>query len=522
MIAIIVKTYDNRINKNTEYEGYVLLFANGYSSPDGQAVLYFLDPLDSGKLLPGKAAVKKIYAGNSPSCNGLSSPAPVDVNNDGIVDYVYAGDLLGNLWKFDLTSSDHTQWSVAYADSGVAKPLFTATADRSSGSSGVQAITTRPNIMYQCGLKEGYMVIFGTGKYLDTADVSDTTLQSIYAVWDYGDDADNSEFLGRIDTGSPQNLSNQASTVSLLEQTAIFDGQVDIDGDGDMDDFFRVLSNNQIKLWTEDDATPGQNPNPGIGGRGSDLIDNDKDGLIDEADEKVAHAGWFFDLPIPKERVITNLMIRDNKVIVISFTPTEGSCGGRGGYSIIHEMDACSGGRVGTWVSATDLVYDANGNGVIDASDYDLNADGVIDPGEFYVDLNGDGKIDLNDFDILDVNGDGVIDGSEFFMLDSNGDGAIDSHDEIFIEEPAIDINGDDLINRDDFIVIDVYDAKTGTTVPMAVPISGVERGGLLNPPPILRMGDIEKKYMSSSTGLIEIVTEPGEKRGMSYWKKVR
>jgi hypothetical protein len=35
-------------------------------------------------------------------------------------------------------------------------------------------------------------------------------------------------------------------------------------------------------------------------------------------------------------------------------------------------------------------------------------------------------------------------------------------------------------------------------------------------------MGDIEKKYMSSSTGLIEIVTEPGEKRGMSYWKQIR
>jgi len=513
--TVILKTYDSSINPNTEYEGYVVMFGNGYSSPDGQAVFYLLDPLTG-------SVIRKIDAGSSLNCNGLSSPAAVDVNNDGMVDYVYAGDLLGNMWKFDLTSDDNAQWSVAYADSGTPMPLFTASADRSAGSTGVQAITTRPDVMFQCGLEKGYLVIFGTGKYLENNDVSDTSLEAIYAIWDYGDDADDSEFLGRFETDNSQNLSNQASDVTLLEQTAIFDGLVDVDGDGDMDDYFRVLSNNQIKLWTEDDVTDGQDPNPDVGGRGSDGIDNDGDGEIDEADEQVAHAGWFFDLPISKERVVTNLLIRDNRVIVISFTPTDGSCSGRGGTSVVNELDACNGGRVGTWVTAADLVYDLNGDGVINVNDYDLDGDGVINVGEFYIDMNGDGKYDQNDVAVLDSNNDGVINTSELFRLDTNGDGVIDMYDQVFIERPILDINHDNVIDKDDYIIVDLYDPVTGTYISGPVPPSGGQREGMLHPPPILRMDDVEKKYMSSSTGLIEIFTETSERRGLNYWKKIQ
>jgi hypothetical protein len=78
------------------------------------------------------------------------------------------------------------------------------------------------------------------------------------------------------------------------------------------------------------------------------------------------------------------------------------------------------------------------------------------------------------------------------------------------------------MINRDDYIIIDVYDDNSGEYVPLAVPVTGLRREGMLHPPPILRMDDVEKKYMSSSTGLIEIITEPAEKRGMNYWKKLK
>jgi len=48
-------------------------------------------------------------AGTSPG--GLSSPAAIDTNADGYVDLVYAGDIDGKLWKFDLSNSDSTAWS---------------------------------------------------------------------------------------------------------------------------------------------------------------------------------------------------------------------------------------------------------------------------------------------------------------------------------------------------------------------------------------------------------------------------
>ena len=79
---------------------WVVLVANGYNSDNGHAVLFVLDA-KSG------AVLKKIDATGGTSTlnpkNGLSSPLAVDTNNDFSVDTVYAGDLYGNLWKFDLS-----------------------------------------------------------------------------------------------------------------------------------------------------------------------------------------------------------------------------------------------------------------------------------------------------------------------------------------------------------------------------------------------------------------------------------
>ena len=50
----------------------------------------------------------------------------------------------------------------------------------------VQPITTRPDVMYHPE-KHGFIVCFGTGKYLGDSDYSDTSVQSVYGIWDYGD-----------------------------------------------------------------------------------------------------------------------------------------------------------------------------------------------------------------------------------------------------------------------------------------------------------------------------------------------
>lgn len=96
--AYIVKSYD--INNE-----WVVIFGNGYDSVNGEAVLYILN-VDG-------TVIRKIHTQAS-GCNGLSTPALVDINWDNRVDYVYAGDLNGNMWKFDLTDSNPDNWDVAY------------------------------------------------------------------------------------------------------------------------------------------------------------------------------------------------------------------------------------------------------------------------------------------------------------------------------------------------------------------------------------------------------------------------
>jgi len=127
------------------------------------------------------------------NCNGLSTPALIDVNLDGLVDYAYAGDLLGNMWKFDLRDPSVSNWHVAYntqADgSGEERPLFQAV----NASGFRQPITTRPDIMRPCvSSRDGYFVLFGTGRYLGIEDFGDAgSAQTIYGIWDWADEWEN-------------------------------------------------------------------------------------------------------------------------------------------------------------------------------------------------------------------------------------------------------------------------------------------------------------------------------------------
>ena len=286
--------------------GWIVVFGNGYNSAEGDAVLFILNPSDGTPL-------RKIEAGSG-SCNGLSTPVLIDVDYDNIVDYVYAGDLKGNLWKFDLTDNSYTNWDVAYKDGTTPKPLFQA---KGKGHT-AQPITAKPDVMSHCK-RDGFLVVFGTGKYLEDSDLSDVGTQTIYGVWDYGDADDDSEYLGSFNRGSARELSNQPNKVTLLEQTEVDWRLVN-------EQYMRTLSNHDPKWKTMGDPTdPTQLPGP------SNADDN--------------HVGWYFDFPISGERVVSDVMIRDGKAIVISFAPEEIPCS-TGGHSIIHEIDVCTGGRL--------------------------------------------------------------------------------------------------------------------------------------------------------------------------------
>lgn len=153
-----------RLNDGT----WAAIFANGYNSTSDRAYLYVVN-LQTGVL------IKKIPAGLSTG-NGLSTPALYDANGDKTVDAVYAGDLLGNMWKFDLSGATSASWDVAFAG----QPLFIAR----NASAQVQPITSQPRI--GAHPNGGVMVHFGTGQYLTSSDTSSTQVQSYYAIWDNG------------------------------------------------------------------------------------------------------------------------------------------------------------------------------------------------------------------------------------------------------------------------------------------------------------------------------------------------
>lgn len=148
---------------------------NGDPSPcgDGKARLFVVD-LQDGSLI----AKISTEAGSTTDRNGLSTPTMVDVNSDLVFDVAYAGDLQGNLWKFDLSNSNPANWKVAYTTSGQPVPIFKAR----NATGQIQPITTPVEI--ERHPKGGYILLFGTGSYVATTDPSNTQVQSLYGIWD--------------------------------------------------------------------------------------------------------------------------------------------------------------------------------------------------------------------------------------------------------------------------------------------------------------------------------------------------
>jgi type IV pilus assembly protein PilY1 len=323
--ATIVQTNDSTYP-------WVVIFGNGYNSPNGRAVLFIVNPL-TGEL------IKRIDT-QAGGCNGLSTPIATDVDYDNKVDFVYAGDLNGNLWKFDLSGSDYHDWEVSYQDAGTPKPLFKAAAN--------QPITSRPDVMFHCE-KPGYTVLFGTGRYLSDVDLADTSQQAIYGIWDYGDAEDYREYVGAFDGGTLIDTPLSSPPVSVLPQTVV---NQQIFNGFDM----RTVSDNAAD-WTVTSLD-------GSGimcGDYSGMSSCDPNGIGTNADP-LRNVGWYLNLDGPGERVVSDVLVRDGTLIAISYIPSGNMCG-IGGKSWLWALDACAGARL------TEQVFDINDDGVIDNQD---------------------------------------------------------------------------------------------------------------------------------------------------------
>ncbi|MFV3306216.1 pilus assembly protein [Pseudomonas sp. NY15181] len=282
---------------------WAVLLGNGYGGSDGNASLLLLDVAD-GRVLT------RLTTSES-GANGLSAVNAADVNGDGIADYAYAGDLRGNLWRFDLidagaddplspmSSVSAARFAVSFGN----RPLYHATISASDPTA--QPITSAPAFMKHPSGK-GLMVYFGTGRYFTTRDKSSSTLQSVYGIWD------------RQADGSAARATPRLSREDLLAQTL----------DSESPTGSRRVSRTPID-WARD-------------------------------------SGWALDLQVGGrlrgERIIAAPKVRGNLLQVVTVTPNVDPCSpGLEGNALV--LGAGTGG------ATLFPVFDLNGDGKVDEQD---------------------------------------------------------------------------------------------------------------------------------------------------------
>jgi type IV pilus assembly protein PilY1 len=153
---------------------WVAVFGNGFNSPDHQARLLVVD-LNTGRLLYNLLASDVPSTASASNPNGLSPAETTDwpLNQLSLTN-AYAGDLQGNLWRFNFAPTTPT----------VTK-IFVATDPTTSTTR--QPITARPSLALRPGLTSELVVVFGTGSFFRQGDDSSTTaarVQTMYGVFD--------------------------------------------------------------------------------------------------------------------------------------------------------------------------------------------------------------------------------------------------------------------------------------------------------------------------------------------------
>ncbi len=291
--ASIVKLQDDR---------WAVIVANGYDSANYKAGLYIIpleDPEDA-------IFIDTEYDGTEDDPNGLSAALPIDSDGDNKIDRVYAGDLYGNMWAFDLSSEVANDWKVAYKDSSnILKPLFRAC--QTADCADLQPITSRPEVVKYDG-GNGYIVLFGTGSYMDSEDVTSTDQQSFYGIRDNGDN-----YVHLLDRSS------------LQEQTIELEFSLSETGD------HRITSQNNVNY-------------------------SDKE-------------GWYIDFNSSSyegERVISDPIVREGSVRFFTFTVDSATCSRTGGSSWYMQLDSQTGART------EDASFDVNGDGKVDYLDLQM------------------------------------------------------------------------------------------------------------------------------------------------------
>ncbi|MDC9725488.1 MAG: PilC/PilY family type IV pilus protein [Gammaproteobacteria bacterium] len=302
-----------KLNKGESVWGAI--FGNGYDSTTGKAVLYVIN-IKTGAII----AEIDTGVGDTDTPNGLSSPTVLDTDGDLIADKVYAGDLLGNVWSFDISASNSNSWS--------ATKIFTANT--------AQPITQKIAVQeHPLGALAGYLLHFGTGQFfrLNDNDADGQDTQSIYAIWDCSD--------GECSGLSSSDLLEQVVEAEVGHATAAAD--------------LRVTSSNEI-AWLDD-------PEVQVGDSGWQSHIDDHGwylNLLNPGDSVVAP-------PVPAgnygERVVSKAVLYGRSVLYSTLLPATDACDG-GGSGWLMSLNSSNGAR------HEEASFDVTGNGTFTSDDY--------------------------------------------------------------------------------------------------------------------------------------------------------
>jgi type IV pilus assembly protein PilY1 len=308
-------------------QGYVfVIFLDGPSGANGS----WVQGTDYIKLSTG--------TGTAGTPNGVAAPYPADINGDGQTDVIYAGDLNGALWRFDVSSTTPASWTSAASR----LLLFNATdaaLNPQPITAGLEA-TPHPS-------GDGVIVTFGTGKYLEANDINPPgptyTTQTLYGIWD----KPNKTAVSGRDALMPQLLQPGITNIVTTANGT-----------------FRIttahLPNYSSTVRDSPDITRNDTATVLL-----DLVNSVSTVPSTPADQR----GWYLDLfnneatNIPAgERVINAPFLRGGIVLFSSLWPTGSSCEGSTAGSILTL-------QVSTGSRPTSPVFDINANALVNAGD---------------------------------------------------------------------------------------------------------------------------------------------------------
>lgn len=403
--ALPARSSDNRLQATqiTRLNNgrWAVIMGNGYNSANQRPVL-LIQYLDGDRsLLSIQASAHATGTGNAED-NGLSAPALVDVDGNGTTDIVYAGDNLGNLWKFDLLSEDDSKWKPAF---DIDTPFFTARGPQQLDGKRdqVQPITAAPlvranerSIALEKGDEiitrklGGLMIAFGTGRNLTAEDRSgdiEPSVQSLYAIADLTSYTikDKKLIIKEADSGCTKiSLEN-----CVAEQNPL----------GKMGENINLAKQKFILI---------NNPDDDSAWRKIESIDD----LSNPASWK-DFDGWYIDFPDKGERLLHSLQFypRTNLLAVYSEVPdTTNAKNGGNTSSNFGYIESCTPAAIDTsrgyqWrtfinimdgKNATFSIMDYNGNGVFDDEDYGI-ASRRMEKGSPMLMTDEDGGVENNE-----------------------------------------------------------------------------------------------------------------------------